>query len=147
MEQCVSRHDIDRLDANQLKKIIRTGNEMIKISKSPTVIPAQGIKPKMIEEFIGRVSSQTTAVSIARMKSPEGWEEPGQKPEFDEYSLVLRGTLKIETNEDTYDIMEGEAVIVPRNEWVRYSTPYAGGAEYISVCLPAFSPHTVHRNR
>ncbi len=119
---------------------------MAKIIKSPTTIPAQGSRPKVIEEFIGRLSSQTTGISIAHMNSPEGWEEPGQTPEFDEYTIVLRGTLKIETKDGTYEANEGQAVIASKHEWIRYSTPRKGGAEYIAVCLPAFSPHTVHRN-
>ncbi|MFC1619348.1 cupin domain-containing protein [Candidatus Neomarinimicrobiota bacterium] len=117
----------------------------IKIDK-PTIIEAVGNKPKVIEEYIGCVNSQTSDVSIARMKSPAGWEEPGQKPEFDEYTVVLRGLLRIRTKEKELDIQAGEAVIVNKNEWVRYSSPNEDGAEYISVCLPAFSPDTVHRD-
>ncbi len=119
---------------------------MITIIKSPTKIEPAGNKPKIIEEFIGRVNSNTDAVSIAKMKSPEGWEEPGQTPGFDEYTIVLRGTLRVETKEGTHDIKEGEAIIAHKGEWVRYSSPLPGGAEYIAVCLPAFSPETVHRD-
>jgi mannose-6-phosphate isomerase-like protein (cupin superfamily) len=114
--------------------------------KAPTLIAASGNKPKEIREYIGRVNSKTDKVSIARMKSPGGWTEPGQKPEFDEYTLVLRGTLRIKTNDGLLDVREGEAVIVMGGEWVQYSTPEPDGAEYVAVCLPAFSPDTVHRD-
>lgn len=114
--------------------------------KTPATVEAAGNKPKVIEEFIGRVSSDTDAVSIARMRSPSGWVEPGQTPEFDEYTLVLQGTLRVETNEDTTDVHAGEAIIAPGGQWVRYSTPGDQGAEYIAVCLPAFSLDTVHRD-
>lgn len=113
---------------------------------SPSIIEACGNKPKRIEEFIGRVNSGTEAVSIARMNSPEGWEEPGQRPEFDEYTVVLRGSLRVETARGALDVAAGQAVIVPAGEWVRYSSPRAGGAEYIAVCLPAFGPEIVHRD-
>ena len=119
---------------------------MIKIEK-PTIIEAAGNKPKIIEEFIGRVNSETGDLSIARMKSPAGWIEPGQKPEFDEYSVVLKGMLRVTTKEGAEDIHAGEAVIVPSGEWVQYSTPGSEGAEYIAVCLPAFSPEIVHRDQ
>jgi mannose-6-phosphate isomerase-like protein (cupin superfamily) len=118
---------------------------MIKIDK-PAIIKAAGNKPKVIEEFVGRVNSGTDGLSIARMKSPSGWIEPGQRPEFDEYTLVLKGTLRVSTKENTTDIHEGEAVIIPSGEWVQYSTPGSEGAEYIAVCLPAFSPERVHRD-
>jgi len=118
---------------------------MIKIEK-PTIIEAAGNKPKIIQEFIGRVNSGTEDLSIARMKSPAGWVEPGQKPEFDEYTLVLKGMLRVTTREGAMDVLAGEAVIVPSGEWVQYSTPGSDGAEYIAVCLPAFSPETVHRD-
>ncbi|RIK78468.1 MAG: cupin [Planctomycetota bacterium] len=119
---------------------------MTRLIDKPTRIEACGQPPKVIEEFIGRVNSQTDGVSIARMKSPSGWSEPGQTPEFDEYSIVLRGTLRVETRDATFDVPAGQAVIAPRGQWVRYSTPSAEGAEYIAVCLPAFSPQTVHRD-
>jgi len=119
---------------------------MIHVIKEPKVIKAEGNKPKVIEEFIGKVNSQTEDVSIARMKSPSGWEEPGQRPEFDEYSLVLKGFLRVKTEDKTVDIKAGEAAISPRGEWVQYSTPGPEGAEYIAVCIPAFSPETVHRD-
>lgn len=112
----------------------------------PTQITAAGNKPKIIHEFIGRVNSQTEAVSIARMNSPEGWLEPGQTPEFEEYTIVLRGLLRVEHNGGTIDVREGQAIITRPGEWVRYSTPEPGGAEYIAVCRPAFSPSTVHRD-
>jgi mannose-6-phosphate isomerase-like protein (cupin superfamily) len=111
----------------------------------PTRIEAAGTPPKSIEEFVGRVNSQTAAVSIARMVSPSGWSEPGQKPEFDEYTVVLRGTLHAEFKDQELDVAAGEALVVRAGEWVKYSTPSAGGAEYIAVCLPAFSPKLVHR--
>ena len=119
---------------------------MIKIEKT-SIIQAAGNKPKIIEEFIGRVNSQTEALSIARMKSPAGWIEPGQKPGFNEYTIVLKGMLRIATEKSTTDIYAGESAIVHSGEWVQYSTPDSEGAEYIAVCLPAFSPEIVHRDR
>jgi len=112
----------------------------------PATIEAVGNKPKRIEEFVGRVNSATEAVSIARMHSPAGWEEPGQTPEFDEYTVVLRGTLRVKTRSGILDVATGQAVIVEAGEWVQYSSPGEEGAEYIAVCLPAFSPATVHRD-
>jgi quercetin dioxygenase-like cupin family protein len=110
-------------------------------------VEAAGTKPKIIEEYIGRVNSQTEGVSIARMQSPQGWLEPGQRPEFDEFTVVLRGALYVEAEDGAVRAVKaGEAVIAHQGEWVRYSTPDAGGAEYIAVCLPAFSPDTVHRD-
>jgi len=117
---------------------------MARIISKPTVIPAAGEPPKIIQEFIGRVNSGTAAVSIAKMTSPCGWSEPGQTPEFDEYTIVLRGELQVETRAAVHRVSAGQAIIVSRGEWVRYSTPAAEGAEYIAVCLPAFSPATVH---
>lgn len=119
---------------------------MVTKIETPSVIKAAGNKPKIIEEFIGRVNSGTESVSIARMKSPSGWEEPGQTPEFDEYTVVINGTLKVETGDGSVDVRAGEAVITHKGEWVRYSTPGPDGAEYIAVCLPAFSPGIVHRD-
>lgn len=113
---------------------------------SPTVIEAAGNKPKIIEEFIGRVNSGTHEVSIARMKSPGGWVEPGQTPEFDEYTLVLRGELHVNTQNGAQVVRAGESIITHGGEWVQYSTPGEEGAEYVAVCLPAFSPETVHRD-
>lgn len=118
---------------------------MAALIPKPTVITAAGNKPKLIEEFIGRVNSKTKDVSVARMKSPEGWIEPAQTPEFDEYTLVLKGTLKVDFEGGSLEVKEGQAVIAPKDAWVRYSTPHPGGAEYVAVCLPAFSPDTVHR--
>jgi quercetin dioxygenase-like cupin family protein len=112
----------------------------------PTVIQAHGNIPKVIEEFVGRVNSRTEAVSIARMKSPGGWEEPGQTPEFDEYTVVLAGTLRVETRDGVHEVAAGQAIITHAGEWVRYSSPGEDGAEYMAVCLPAFSPDTVHRD-
>ena len=114
--------------------------------KSPSIIQAAGNKPKIIEEFIGRVTSDTEGVSIARMKSPAGWIEPGQTPEFDEYTIVLKGMLRAETKNDSFDIKEGEVIIVHKGEWIKYSSPDIEGAEYIAICLPAFSPEAVHRD-
>ena len=112
-----------------------------------TIIQAAGNKPKIIEEFIGRVNSKGDDVSIARMKSPSGWLEPGQTPDFDEYTLVLRGTLRVTTKSGSIDVNAGQAVIAKKGEWVQYSTPGPDGAEYVAVCLPAFSPDNVHRDR
>ncbi len=114
--------------------------------RTPTIIEAAGNKPKIIEEFIGRVNSGTTDLSLARMTSPGGWIEPGQTPEFDEYTLVLRGELHVASQTGSVIIRAGEALIAPRGEWVQYSTPTSEGAEYIAVCLPAFHPDTVHRD-
>lgn len=118
---------------------------MARVIWTPTVVPAAGEPPKIIEEFIGRVNSGTPALSIAKMTSPSGWSEPGQKPEFDEYTIVLRGELQVETREAVHRVCAGQAIIVSRGEWVCYSTPGPEGAEYIAVCSPAFSPETVHR--
>ncbi len=112
----------------------------------PKIIEAAGNKPKRIEEYVGRVNSGTAAVSVARMVSPGGWVEPGQSPEFDEYTVVLRGTLRVTTRSGTIDVDAGQAVIAHAGEWVQYSTPESAGAEYIAVCLPAFAPAIVHRD-
>lgn len=114
--------------------------------QQPSIVQAAGNKPKIIEEYIGRVNSKTEGLSIARMKSPSGWVEPGQTPEFDEYTVVLRGTLRVTSKSGTFDVHPGEAVIAHRGEWVQYSTPGADGAEYVAICLPAFSMDTVHRD-
>ena len=114
--------------------------------QQPSIVQAAGNKPKIIEEYIGRVNSATEGVSIARMKSPSGWVEPGQTPEFDEYTVVLRGTLRVTTKNGSIDVHAGQAVITHKGEWVQYSTPGAEGAEYVAVCLPAFSMNTVHRD-
>jgi mannose-6-phosphate isomerase-like protein (cupin superfamily) len=114
--------------------------------EKPSVIAAAGNKPKIIEEFIGRVNSRTEALSVARMRSPSGWVEPGQTPEFDEYTVVLRGSLRVTTHGGVVDVHAGQAVIAHAGEWVQYSTPGPDGAEYIAVCLPAFSMENVHRD-
>ena len=113
---------------------------------SPSRIQSAGNKPKIIEEFVGRVNSKSVAVSIAHMHSPAGWEEPGQTPEFDEYTVVLKGMLRVSHRGGTIDVHAGQAVVINRGEWVRYSSPDPDGAEYIAVCIPAFSPDTVHRD-
>lgn len=118
---------------------------MAKVFDSPTRIAAAGNKPKIIEEYIGRVNSQTSALSIAKMTSPHGWQEPAQTPEFDEYTIVLKGALQVKTKNETVEIKAGQAVLITAGERVQYSTPHPEGAEYIAVCLPAFSPDTVHR--
>jgi mannose-6-phosphate isomerase-like protein (cupin superfamily) len=114
--------------------------------EKPTRIEAAGNKPKLIDEYIGRVNSQTQALSIAHMRSPSGWVEPGQQPEFDEYTVVLKGTLRVEHADGALEVHAGQAIITPAGEWIRYSTPGPDGAEYIAVCLPAFSLSTVHRD-
>ena len=115
------------------------------ISK-PTRIQAAGNKPKLIDEYVGRVNSGTSAVSIAHMRSPGGWQEPGQTPEFEEYTVVLKGSLHVEYRDGSIDVRVGQAVITHTGEWVRYSTPEPDGAEYIAVCHPAFAMETVHRD-
>ena len=112
----------------------------------PTRVEAAGNKPKLIDEYIGRVNSATSATSIAHMRSPGGWQEPGQTPEFEEFTVVLRGTLRVEHRGGSIDVHAGQAVIAHSGEWVRYSTPSEEGAEYIAVCLPAFALDTVHRD-
>jgi ethanolamine utilization protein EutQ len=118
----------------------------------PTLIPqatritAAGTKPKLIDEYIGRVNSKTAGVSVAHMRSPQGWEEQGQTPELDEFTVVLKGTLRVRHKQGEMDVSAGQAVITKRGEWIQYSTPSEGGAEYIAVCLPAFSMETVHRD-
>ena len=119
---------------------------MPKLISTPKIIEAAGNKPKIIREFFGRINSSTDKISIAKMTSPAGWEEPGQTPEFDEYTLVLKGMLRVKTRENTFDVKEGQAIITYAGEWIRYSTPNPEGAEYVAVCLPAFSPETVHRD-
>jgi mannose-6-phosphate isomerase-like protein (cupin superfamily) len=119
---------------------------MAKLIPNPTRIEAAGNKPKIIEEFVGRVNNQESRLSIARMRSPQGWLEPGQRPEFDEYTVVLKGELVVESEGERLTVKAGQGVLTPKGQWVRYSTPGAEGAEYIAVCLPAFSPDTVHRD-
>ena len=119
---------------------------MATLIKAPSIIEAAGNKPKIIEEYVGRVNSKTTSTSVARMKSPAGWTEPGQRPEFDEFTVVLKGMLRVKTETETLDVRAGQAVVVNKGEWIQYSSPEEPGAEYIAVCLPAFSPDTVHRD-
>ncbi|MCB1058153.1 MAG: cupin [Acidobacteria bacterium] len=119
---------------------------MAELIAAPTIIEAAGNKPKRIEEYAGRVNSGHGAVSVARMVSPEGWVEPGQRPEFEEITVVLRGMLRVEHEGGALEVRAGQAVVARPGEWVRYGSPEAGGAEYVAVCLPAFSPDTVHRD-
>jgi mannose-6-phosphate isomerase-like protein (cupin superfamily) len=119
---------------------------MPELIESPSRVEAAGTKPKLIDEFVGRVNTGEERLSVARMNSPEGWVEPGQRPDFDEWTVVLDGTLTVEHEAGSVDVRAGQAILVRGGEWVRYSTPYAGGAEYVAVCLPAFSPDTVHRD-
>ena len=114
--------------------------------EKPAIVEAAGIPPKRIEEFFGRVNSRTESVSIARMKSPGGWKEPGQTPEFDEYTAVLKGALHVQLRDGQFDVRAGQAILVRKGEWVQYSTPAQDGAEHMAICLPAFSPETVHRD-
>jgi len=119
---------------------------MPRLIADPTIIEAAGNKPKRIEEYVGRVNSGHAAVSVARMKSPQGWVEPGQRPDFEEVTIVLHGMLRVEHEGGTLEVRAGQAIVTLPGEWVRYSTPELGGAEYVAVCLPAFSPSTVHRD-
>jgi len=119
---------------------------MPRLIQAPTVIAAAGTTPKRIEEFAGRVNSGHAQVSVARMTSPAGWEEPGQRPEFEEITVVLRGMVRVQHNSGVLDVRAGQAVVTSPGEWIRYSTPEPDGAEYIAICLPAFSPETVHRD-
>lgn len=119
---------------------------MLRRIEKPTFIQAAGNPPKQIEELVGRLNSGTSGLSVARMRSPAGWQEPGQTPEFDEYTIVLGGCLRVESRDAVLDVRAGQAVVAPRGNWVRYSTPEADGAEYIAVCMPAFSPDSVHRD-
>ena len=119
---------------------------MATLIEKPTLVDAAGVPPKRIEEFFGRANSETDGISIARMKSPGGWKEPGQTPEFDEYTVVLKGTLHVQTRDGQFNVRAGQAILVRKGEWVQYSTPCEDGAEYLAVCIPAFSPATVHRD-
>jgi len=119
---------------------------MPRLIGQPTVVAAAGNKPKQIQEFAGRVNSGHSEVSLARMISPSGWVEPGQRPDFEEITLVLRGMLRVEHESGTIDVRAGQAVVTAPGEWVRYSSPEPDGAEYVAVCVPAFSPTTVHRD-
>lgn len=119
---------------------------MPRLIAEPAVVTAAGNKPKRIEEFVGRVNSGHTALSVARMVSPGGWEEPGQRPQFEEITVVLRGLLRVEHTDGVLEVRAGQAIVTAPGEWVRYSTPEPEGAEYLAVCVPAFSPETVHRD-
>jgi quercetin dioxygenase-like cupin family protein len=119
---------------------------MPRLITAPAVVQAAGTKPKRIEEYAGRVNSGHGGVSVARMVSPEGWQEPGQRPEFEEITVVLRGAVRVEHEGGVMDVRAGQAIITAPGEWIRYSTPEPGGAEYVAVCIPAFSPATVHRD-
>ena len=123
-----------------------SGEPMPRLIERPTIVEAAGNKPKRIEEYAGRVNSGHATVSVARMVSPGGWEEPGQRPEFEEITVVLRGRLRVQYEGGALDVVAGQAVVTAPGEWVRYSTPDPGGAEYVAVCLPAFSPAQVHRD-
>jgi mannose-6-phosphate isomerase-like protein (cupin superfamily) len=119
---------------------------MPEVIDTPSKVEAAGTPPKLIEEYVGRINNGEERVSVARMRSPQGWVEPGQRPDFDEYTLVLEGCLRVEHADGALDVRAGQAVLVRGGEWVRYSTPEPGGATYVAVCLPAFSPDTVHRD-
>jgi quercetin dioxygenase-like cupin family protein len=119
---------------------------MATLIPTPSIIESEGNKPKVIKEYIGRVNSRTGEASVARMNSPAGWEEPGQTPEFDEYTLVLAGTLRVTTKEGDIDVVAGQAVIAHKGEWVHYGSPHESGADYVAVCVPAFSPEIVKRD-
>jgi mannose-6-phosphate isomerase-like protein (cupin superfamily) len=119
---------------------------MPRLISAPAIVEAAGTLPKRIEEFAGRVNSGHAGVSVARMVSPAGWQEPGQRPEFEEITVVLKGMLRVDHENGGMDVRAGQAVVTAPGEWVRYSTPEPGGAEYVAVCLPAFSPQTVHRD-
>jgi mannose-6-phosphate isomerase-like protein (cupin superfamily) len=140
---------------NIKREVVELNSESRKLmteSRKPTLIPqptriqSAGNKPKLIDEYIGRVNSQTAAASVAHMRSPLGWIEPGQTPDFDEFTVVLKGALRVEYKSGSFDVTAGQAVIAHSGEWIRYSTPHEGGAEYIAVCLPAFSMETVRRD-
>lgn len=119
---------------------------MARLIPHPSIITAAGTGEKIISEFFGRVNTETKEISVAHMISPNGWSEPGQTPEFDEYTVVLKGKLKVETEKETFIVEGGQAILAEKNKWVRYSTPLEDGAEYMAICVPAFSPDTVHRD-
>jgi ethanolamine utilization protein EutQ len=127
-------------------EVRKPGSRKPTLILQPTRIQSAGNKPKLIDEYIGRVNSQTSSTSVAHMRSPQGWVEPGQTPAFDEFTVVLKGTLRVEHASGSLDVAAGQAVIAHAGGWIRYSTPHEGGAEYIAVCLPAFSMETVHRD-
>ena len=122
------------------------GASMVTLIEEPTIVESVGNKPKTIEEYVGRVNSGHGGMSVARMRSPEGWEEPGQRPEFEEITVVLKGFVRVEYEGGVLDVQAGQAVVAHPGEWVRYSSPGSEGAEYIAVCMPAFSPDIVHRD-
>ena len=132
--------------------VLLTGSGKPKANSMPTLIPqptritSAGNKPKLIDEYVGRVNTKTSGASVAHMRSPQGWIEPGQTPEFDEFTIVLKGMVRVEHKSGTLDVAAGQAVVANAGEWIRYSTPQQGGAEYIAVCLPAFSMEAVHRD-
>jgi mannose-6-phosphate isomerase-like protein (cupin superfamily) len=119
---------------------------MPQLIENPSRVEAAGTKPKLIDEYVGRLNTEESRLSVARMRSPEGWVEPGQRPDFDEWTLVLDGTLRVEHETGVIEVRADQAILVSGGEWVQYSTPYPGGAEYVAVCVPAFSPDTVHRD-
>jgi mannose-6-phosphate isomerase-like protein (cupin superfamily) len=119
---------------------------MPRLIPSPSIITAAGNKPKRIEEFVGRVNSGHSTFSVARMTSPAGWQEPGQRPEFEEVTVVLRGMVRVESESGVLEVRAGQAVVTSPGEWIRYSTPEPDGAEYVAICVPGFSPDTVHRD-
>jgi ethanolamine utilization protein EutQ (cupin superfamily) len=119
---------------------------MPELIPNPTRVEAAGTKPKLIDEYVGRVNTGESRLSVAHMRSPEGWVEPGQRPDFDEYTVVLEGCLRVEHEDGALNVRAGQAVLARASEWIRYSTPEAGGASYVAVCLPAFEPETVHRD-
>jgi quercetin dioxygenase-like cupin family protein len=129
-----------------LRTNLRISYPMAQFINSPSIVKAAGTKEKIIKEFFGHVNSKTSEVSIAQMKSPEGWVEPGQSPKFNEYTVVLKGKLRITTKNEEFIVSEGQGIMTGKNEWVQYSTPFEGGAEYIAVCLPAFSMDLVRRD-
>lgn len=133
-------------EAENLATLNDKTETMARFIPTPSIIRAAGTGNKIISEFIGRVNSDTDDISIAHMISPAGWSEPGQKPEFDEYTIVLKGKLKVETEKETFIVSGGQAILAEKNQWVRYSTPLEDGAEYIAICTPAFSPGTVNRD-
>ena len=119
---------------------------MPELIENPSRVQAAGTKPKLIDEYVGRVNTGEERVSVAHMRSPEGWVEPGQRPQFDEYTVVIEGCVRVEHEDGALDVGAGQAVLARAGEWVRYSTPESGGASYVAVCLPAFSPDAVHRD-
>jgi mannose-6-phosphate isomerase-like protein (cupin superfamily) len=134
------------IESRRVISIDSEERQMPTLIAKPTVVEAAGNKPKVIEEYVGRINTASESVSIARMQSPGGWIEPGQTPEFDEYTLVLRGSLRVESRDETVDVAAGQAILVRAGEWVRNSTPDDRGAEYVAICLPAFALDAAHRD-